>query len=503
MPGQSGKFFKVGLPSSLAAGGKLRVKVETVLSHVLRPFPTQITQAERQLVVFQGNHYLFSPYPTRSQSSRVRLASKTAESYTKLGNPSKSDEVIEYGPFRDVAAFSQDTMKIHYENNSPFLTISSITRIIEVSHWGNIAVEETIDLRHTGAVLKGPFSRYDYQRQSDSGISSVKSFKTILPASAQDVYYRDEIGNISTSHLQVLEDSVEVEVRPRFPLFGGWKTHYIIGYNLPSYEYLYMLGDQYALKMRFVDHVYDDQVIDSLTVKLILPEGARNIHMDTPYSVERDTDQLHYTYLDTFGRPVLVATKNNMVEQHIQDMVVHYNFNKILMLQEPLLVVGAFYILFFTVIIYVRLDFSITKDPAAEVRMKVASITEQVLTLVNKRLGLYRHMDEVVNRYKQTRDAGALNGGRKTLEADHRTLTNDINSLQTRLKAEGSDLAEKVAEVQKLDGQVKDLVCRASQEAERLVAGKVKKEAYVENDKGLSAKRQDLVTRIDRLLDTL
>lgn len=33
------------------------------------------------------------------------------------------------------------------------------------------------------------------------------------------------------------------------------------------------------------------------------------------------------------------------------------------MLQEPLLVVAAFYILFFTVIIYVRLDFSITKVP--------------------------------------------------------------------------------------------------------------------------------------------
>lgn len=72
--------------------------------------------------------------------------------------------------------------------------------------------------------------------------------QTILPASAQDVYYRDEIGNISTSHLQVLEDSVEVEVRPRFPLFGGWKTHYIIGYNLPSYEYLYTLGASFLLK---------------------------------------------------------------------------------------------------------------------------------------------------------------------------------------------------------------------------------------------------------------
>lgn len=37
------------------------------------------------------------------------------------------------------------------------------------------------------------------------------------------------------------------------------------------------VGDQYALKMRLVDHVYDDQVIDFLTVKIILPEGARSV----------------------------------------------------------------------------------------------------------------------------------------------------------------------------------------------------------------------------------
>lgn len=163
--------------------------------------------------------------------------------------------------------------------------------------------------------------------------------------------------------------------------------------------------------------------------------------------------------------------------------------------------------------------------------MKVASITEQVLTLVNKRLGLYRHMDEVVNRYKQSRDTGALNSGRKTLEADHRALTNEISSLQARLKAEGSDLADKVSqasyliifqqrycrdcislkshlwlqvgEVQKLDAQVKELVYRSSQEAERLVAGKVKKEAYLESDKTLTNKRLDLVGRIDSLLDAL
>ncbi|XP_043934347.1 dolichyl-diphosphooligosaccharide--protein glycosyltransferase subunit 1 [Protopterus annectens] len=500
---KSGRFFRVKFPAALAVGAKTKITVETVFTHVLRPYPTHITQAERQFVIFEGNHYFFSPYPTKTQTTRIKLASRNVESYTKLGNPSKSEDTLEYGPFKDVGSYSQDRLKVHYENNTPFLTVASMTRLIEVSHWGNIAVEETVDLKHTGAVLKGPFSRYDYQRQPDSGISSIKSFKTILPAAAQDVYYRDEIGNISTSHLAVLDDSVDMEIRPRFPLFGGWKTHYVIGYNLPSYEYLYNLGDQYALKMRFVDHVFDDQVIDSLTVKIILPEGAKNIHLENPYEINRAQDELHYTYLDTFGRPVVVAYKNNLVEQHIQDIVLHYTFNKILMLQEPLLVVGAFYILFFTVILYVRLDFSITKDPAAEAKMKVASITEQVLTLVNKRLGLYRHFEESVNKYKQSRDIATLNAGKKTLETEHRNLTNEIASLQSKLKTEGSELSDKVAEIQKLDGQVKELVLKSSQEAERLVAGKVKKETYIETDKQLSSKRQDLINKVDNILDAL
>lgn len=75
-----------------------------------------------------------------------------------------------------VAIFCQVELVVHYENNAPFLTVSHMTRIIEVSHWGNIAVEESYDMVHTGAILKGPFSRYDYQRNQD-GVSSIKSFK--------------------------------------------------------------------------------------------------------------------------------------------------------------------------------------------------------------------------------------------------------------------------------------------------------------------------------------
>ena len=126
------------------------------------------------------------------------------------------------------------------------MVVSQLTRTIEISHWGNIAVEETVDMYHSGAKLKGPFSRLEYMRRQ-GGASSVKSFKTMLPPASSDVYYRDEIGNISTSNLRVPKSSkvnspVELELRPRFPLFGGWKTHYTIGYNVPVYQFLFNKG---------------------------------------------------------------------------------------------------------------------------------------------------------------------------------------------------------------------------------------------------------------------
>ena len=92
----------------------------------------------------------------------------------------------------------------------------------------------------------------------------------MLPAAAKDVYYRDAIGNISTSNLKEVGDAVEIEIRPRFPLFGGWKTKYTLGYNVPSYELLFISGSNYVLKIPFLDHVYDDMVVDKLTLKVYL-----------------------------------------------------------------------------------------------------------------------------------------------------------------------------------------------------------------------------------------
>lgn len=120
----------------------------------MKPFPAKVAQSEKQQVLFTGNHFIFSLYKTKKQTTAVNLASSTVESYTRLKPSSQSESTINYGPYNDIEPLKQSSMKIHFENNSPFLVVVEMNRVVEVSHWGNIAVEESFHLRHLGAELK-------------------------------------------------------------------------------------------------------------------------------------------------------------------------------------------------------------------------------------------------------------------------------------------------------------------------------------------------------------
>jgi oligosaccharyltransferase complex subunit alpha (ribophorin I) len=478
--------------------------VVTIYTHKLVPYPTEITQNERQFIKFLGNVYFNSPYPTETQETQVVLPSPVnILSYEKTPEPvKKQDAILIYGPYKNQPANSKGPLALHYENNNPFLTVTHLTRVIELSHWGNIAVEETIDLYHSGARLKGAFSRYEYQR-NQGGASSVKSIKSVLPAAAKDVYYRDEIGNISTSHLRELMDSVEIELRPRFPLFGGWKTHYTIGYNVPTYEYLYRKGSQYGLRMRFLDHIFDDQIVDQMTLKIVLPEAVSKIRFNPPFAVQEGPREVLKTYLDTTGRTVVVAYKSNLVEQHIKDFEIYYEFQSWLMIREPLMIITAFCLLFIAVIVYVRLDFSITKDEASECRMRVSGLVEEVRTTQDRRSALYQSYEDALNKYKSSKDASIFAQNRKKIDSDHAQLTQQMNTLQAKLKQDSPAAADKVAEIQNLDTRYRELVAQSISFAERLVTSKMDRQTYVQNEQKIAPKKQEILQRAEVVLASL
>jgi oligosaccharyltransferase complex subunit alpha (ribophorin I) len=71
------------------------------------------------------------------------------------------------------------------------MKLISAQREIEISHWGNTAIEEVVELKHAGAKLKGGFSRFDYQHSTT--LSETPVFRELhakLPLSANNIYYR-------------------------------------------------------------------------------------------------------------------------------------------------------------------------------------------------------------------------------------------------------------------------------------------------------------------------
>jgi hypothetical protein len=156
-----------------------------------------------------------------------------------------------------------------------------------------------------------------------------QSVTAILPKHAHALYYRDEIGNVSTSAIRFKRDKVEAIITPRFPLMGGWKTNFIFGYSLPTAPYLkHTSSGKLRLEMLFACPI-DEAVVDELTVKVapryfltvnqlcssrlpvgvlddpasltsprgwnamvqvVLPEGASGIESDIPFEVASSSD---------------------------------------------------------------------------------------------------------------------------------------------------------------------------------------------------------------------
>lgn len=354
-------FIAVKLAQPLRPNQSIKLQGNIIFTRTLVPLPAEIAQSDAQLVLFEDSLYLYSPYQTVQQSTQVRLASSKVEEYTKR-NANQQGDTIEYGPFNNIEAFAQAPLRVHSENNFPFVTARSLRKFVEVSHWGNINVEEWYILEHSGATLKGGFSRYDYQRNQKMG-NSFRAITGYLPNHAYDLYYRDQIGNISTSNVREGDNGlISWEVQPRFPMFGGWQTDFYIGYNLPAADYISTSYDDssiHVLNITFGSS-FPQIGVDDAEIHIVLPEFVSDVKFVTPFEVDSVDHVTKLTYLDTTGRHVVVIRKANIVRNHNEKFQVVYRFSRTSMLQEPLLLIIAFMFFFLASIVYVRIDLSLT-----------------------------------------------------------------------------------------------------------------------------------------------
>ncbi|XP_076882215.1 dolichyl-diphosphooligosaccharide--protein glycosyltransferase subunit 1A-like [Bidens hawaiensis] len=452
-------WYAASLPKELKKGESLNMDVLAVFTHMLRPFPEKITQAESQLFLFQDSAHFMSPYNVKIQSVTVKLPSESVEAYTKLENTKFSGSEIKYGLYENLPAFSYSPVVVHFPSDKPFVVAKELVREIEISHWGNVQVTEHYNIIHGGAQSTGEFSRLDFQaRPHVRGASAVRNLIAMLPPRAHSIYYRDAIGNISTSNIYADSSKTLLEIEPRYPMFGGWKTSFTIGYGLPLQDCLFQLGGTRFLNITFGSPM-NDVLIENLSLKVVLPEGSRDVSVSVPFSVKQ-SQETTFSHLDIAGRPTVVVEKVNVVPEHNQYFQVHYKFSNLSLLTEPLMLIFGIFSLFVACIIYMHADFTISKSSASYLAKlqwdEVQGTIQQLQVSINRCLSIHDKLEASLRELSRTGDVQACKAVRKSADSLLKDLSKESKSLLATLQS-SPQAAHILPKVEELVVKEKDL----------------------------------------------
>lgn len=200
-------------------------------------------------------------------------------SYT--GKPERQGSTYTYGPYNDVPAGAEQLESVRYEFTKPVIHAGLLERDVEISHWGgNAAFEERYWLTNQGATLSKPFSRLLWQQTAyyKPPSSAITGLRIPLKGGSKDAYFIDEIGNVSTSNFRTNAYEAVLELKPRYPIFGGWNFPFKVGWNGDVKNFLRKTkgANTYILNVPFLDgpKMAEGVSYGKVNVRVILPEGA-------------------------------------------------------------------------------------------------------------------------------------------------------------------------------------------------------------------------------------
>jgi oligosaccharyltransferase complex subunit alpha (ribophorin I) len=359
----STQYVRIKLPAALKAGAQQTLGISYYLLKAYKPLPASIKQDEQQFLSHSFSAYCPSAYTTSKQKTEVKLPSANVPDYTKLPGsgdvkefPVKQGTKLTYGPFGEKPAGAFEPAQVRFEFNKPVSHVTELERDIEVSHWGgNVAFEERYTLIHRGANLSDQFNRVKWAQSAyyAPNTHALKEMKFPLRVGSADPYYTDVIGNVSTSRFRSNKREALLEIKPRYPLFGGWKYPFTIGWNSDAKNFLRQtVNGGYILNVPFLEGPRQPEGIEyeQVQVRVILPEGAENVKYSTAVpqsSITSDDVEVQKTFLDTIGRTVLVIKARNLVDElRERELIVTYDYPLSASLRKPVIVFGSAMALF-------------------------------------------------------------------------------------------------------------------------------------------------------------
>ncbi|KAF9969723.1 dolichyl-diphosphooligosaccharide--protein glycosyltransferase subunit 1, partial [Actinomortierella ambigua] len=133
------QYYKIKLSPALKVGEKMQITVRTSFVGLIRPFPAETTQATRQQMVYFGNPYALTAYPSVKQKTTVMVPNSKLEviDHPEEKEPEIKNNQVILGPYEKVNLLEHGVFDVQYEFPDPVIWLNKLRRDIEVSHWGN------------------------------------------------------------------------------------------------------------------------------------------------------------------------------------------------------------------------------------------------------------------------------------------------------------------------------------------------------------------------------
>eukprot|EP00916_Digyalum_oweni_P020077 GHVL01033548.1.p1 GENE.GHVL01033548.1~~GHVL01033548.1.p1 ORF type:complete len:624 (-),score=47.25 GHVL01033548.1:1453-3324(-) len=283
-------FFNLHLsPLILNKGDEVPITIEYSLGHGFHPMPRSISFEDLQQVLFVTTMYLVTPYSVKKQNTKLQIVSESNIHSIKSFEPNnvgslRSPKSLEFGPFnRNIGPFAELDLMIsaHLIYNFPLPYATSVERTIRVSHWGDVFIKESYEAKNDGAYISQEFSR---KKVINARRNVLLAFDAVIPRIANGLEYYDLIGNITSSKVYKEKGShIGVQLVPRFPLLGGWKTNWVFEYHMPT-KFTLFTGpniNDFLLNITLGPSV-ENLFVEELTTKVVLPAGSSHLQLEIP-----------------------------------------------------------------------------------------------------------------------------------------------------------------------------------------------------------------------------
>lgn len=317
-------IYAIKFTMPIAPGSTVEFKAVYIYANTLAPFPEKINMDETQSLMLKLNKFAYSPYIISDYSLAFTGFSKGQEMNLELQNVTVTpnlphltgrveSEALIYGPLTArIQPYAVVPMGLLYDHNRPITHVINLERSFWLPGSGVdvVLTEEYYELSNSGAQLKSGYSRGDWMKgrydltRNHFALSQLE-FPENPAAKFEDYYITDKVGKVSSHH----PAQGHIIMQPRFPLFGGWKYNFTLGWNNKMENFVHTThkdDDVYIAKFPLLNglrEIYYDDVY----LNFYLPEGSEFIAFHAPILSESVTVGSEASYLDVSDGHVKVT----------------------------------------------------------------------------------------------------------------------------------------------------------------------------------------------------